>query len=374
MRWHQSLTARLVLLASAQGVLLIIAAICIAVLTRGGPREDRPPEHHPGPGHHARPPHINPGPRKHDRPVGGPELTLFVIFVCLLVGAYLTARWLVPPLKALQRAARQISAGDFSARVSLPRGDEIGELALTFNEMAERIESMLQAERVLLANVSHELRTPLARLRVALELIEDGDPELARLAVEDMTVDMMEMESLLDDIFTAARLETAMATAGVLVAQSLELLSPSQLARRAIERFGQRYPDRPVRFEVAAPPEVKVMAHEVLMRRALENLLENAHKYSPSLDSLIEVRVEGRGDDVCFSVVDHGEGIPLSQQERLFEPFYRAPGERSARQQGLGLGLDLVRRIVVAHEGRVELVSAVGEGTTVALYLPKVMV
>jgi signal transduction histidine kinase len=301
----------------------------------------------------------------------GPWLTLGATSLVLLAGGYLTARWLIRPLRDLERASRALGNGDFAARVGSRRQDELGTLARTFDGMAAQVESMLRAERTMMATVSHELRTPLARIRVAVELVEEGEPAMAQAALEDISEDLAEMEALIDDILASARLERASVTSREVVSCNREVVDPRELLRSAVRRFSSRYPRRRVKLRLPQDHCPMVDVHHVLWRRAVENLLENAHKYAESPQATIEVTLQEHPEagELSFAVQNPSQGLSQQDQERLFEPFYRGAAD-GGQKPGWGLGLALVQRIVQAHGGRATLQSSPQQGTVVALWLP----
>lgn len=273
------------------------------------------------------------------------------------------ARAVVRPLERLTATARALGAGDLGARSGLDRRDEIGELALALDEMAARLQALLARERELLANVSHELRTPLARIRVALELAaEEGERPPSLVGVED---DLAELEGLVADVLTSARLAASEGgAAGFLL--NLGPLDAAAVVRAAAARLGERHPGRAVRVAVGEGlPAVR--ADGALVRRVLDNLLENAARYG---EGPIEVAVAAAGDGVVFSVSDRGPGIEPGDLALLFEPFFRAERSRSRRGGGVGLGLTLCRRIVEAHGGRIEAASRPEGGARFSFVLP----
>jgi signal transduction histidine kinase len=303
-------------------------------------------------------------------------------FVLLVVGvsSWLLARALTRPLQQLSGAARAFGDGNLTARAKLARQDELGDVGREFDEMAERVTDLLRAEKELLANVSHELRTPLARIRVALDLAAEGDAEVAREALRDIGGDLDELERLISDVLAAARLElttdlagrpgsaprSAGAGAGIPPLRRAPL-EPAELVDQAAQRFRARQPER--QLEVDTDPALPLLDGDaVLLRRVLDNLLENAARYS---DAGEPVRLEARGGDaVTFVVSDQGVGISAEDLPRVFRPFYRADKSRSRATGGLGLGLALVKRIVEAHGGSIELESAPGQGTRARVRLP----
>jgi len=298
-----------------------------------------------------------------------PLLALGFGLVVIFVGAFLTARWIGRPLEQLTRAARALGGGDLRARTAIVRNDELGELGRTFDDMAERMEQLLLAEKELLANVAHELRTPLARIRVALEIAAEGDAEAARASLAEIAVDLAELEALINDVLTATRFELTDGRASESgFALHREHMSVRALVERAVERFASHHPLRTLELELHADdegelPEVEV--DRVLFRRVLDNLLDNAHKYTPDVSLPIALRVAREGEHVIFELRDRGIGIPEADLPHVFGAFFRSERSRSRGTGGVGLGLTLVKRIVEAHGGTVHIASSPAAGTTV---------
>ena len=308
---------------------------------------------------------------EHQRPGPLPLiLTMISGLIVLGVGAFLTARWIARPLSHLQRMATSLGRGDLSVRSELKRKDELGDVARAFDDMAERIQRLLQTEKELLANVAHELRTPLARIRVALEIAGEGDAEAARASLAEIAVDLAELEALISDVLTAARFELAQGVAPSSgFALHLQQLAPRAIAERSAELFSGRHPHRPFSKHFSRDTWT-IEADPVLLRRVLDNLLENAHKYSPEGDSEISLSVSERAGQACFEVRDHGMGISDDDLPRIFSAFFRGERSRSRGTGGVGLGLTLAKRIVEAHGGTIEVESVVGQGSTFRAYLP----
>lgn len=306
----------------------------------------------------------------------GPLNKRVILLVLLVVGvsSLLLARSFTVPLGRIAGAARAFGKGDLSARAQVDRRDELGEVARAFDEMAERVTELLRAEKELLANISHEIRTPLARIRVALDIAEEGDAEAARESLADIGADLDELERLLSDILTAARLELGDGStrAGVPPLR-LERIDVPDLLARAEARFRAAHPDRALRASV--PDDLpSVDGDPVLLRRVIDNLLENAHKYSRTPADEVELRARPHGGDgVEIDVVDRGIGIAESDLASVFRPFFRADRSRARATGGLGLGLALAKRIVDAHGGTIELSSRPGEGTRARVRLPRVV-
>jgi two-component system OmpR family sensor kinase len=301
-------------------------------------------------------------------------LTLVAGLFVVGAGALLTARWIGRPLDRLSRAARALGEGNLRARTGMDGHDVLGDVGQAFDEMAERVQALLVAEKELLANVSHELRTPLARIRVALDLAVEGDAAAAQAAIADIGVDLAELEALVDDVLDAARLEIAdpgdtNSVAHPGFALRLEETDPARIAGAAADRFRSHHPHRPFETSFDAPLP-SVQADAVLLRRVIDNLLENADKYSPDPTGVIRLQLRARDGGVAFDVVDAGMGIAAADLPRVFAPFFRAERSRSRGTGGVGLGLTLAKRITMAHGGAIDVKSVEGAGTTVTVLLP----
>lgn len=307
----------------------------------------------------------------HGEPPGltGPLLVLVGGFAILVIGALITARWIVRPIERLSRTARALGSGDLQARSRLDRTDEIGELGHRVDEMADRIAGLLVTEKQLLANVAHELRTPLTRIGVALDLAAEGDAVAARASLTEIAVDVSELETIVDDILTAMRFEIAMGKGPAQLPLRRVIVPASEIAVAAADRLRARHPERPL--EVSAAPELPAIhVDPVLFRRVIDNLLENAHKYTSDPRSAIDLVVARDGASVVFEVRDRGTGISPDDLPRIFTAFFRGERSRSRETGGVGLGLTLAKRIVEAHGGAIDVTSTLNVGTSVRVTIP----
>ncbi len=294
---------------------------------------------------------------------------LAIVLVVLALGSIPLARQITSPLEKLTRAVERFGSGDLSARAGIRRRDEVGDLASAFDEMADRLERLVRGEKELLANVSHELRTPLARVRVALEIAGEGDEAKARECLREIAADLAELERLVGDVMTAARLDLASGHAGATVTPlRKESIAVEDLVRQAAGRFQTDHPERnlEVRMEDGLPA---VSADPALLRRAIDNLLDNARKYSEH-DRPILLAARAEIGSVVLEVRDQGIGIDPADQARLFTPFFRAERSRDREKGGVGLGLVLARRIVEAHGGTIAIESVPDVGTIARITMP----
>jgi signal transduction histidine kinase len=289
----------------------------------------------------------------------------------LLVAIALTffARSLAKPISRLTQTAAAFGAGDLGARTGLQRKDELGELAAVFDEMADRIAVLMRAQKKLLANVSHELRTPLARIRVALDIVDAQADEGSRPELRSIAEDLQELEQLVANILITARLDLEAGDAGLAsLALNVEPVESRSIVEAAVARFGDKSPSRRLEVEIETPLPL-IDADRVLLRRVIDNLLDNARKYSAK-QSLITLRATGTEEALSVAVEDHGIGISQADLDRLFTPFFRTDDSRARTTGGVGLGLSLSRQIVEAHGGTIAIDSEVGRGTVVRFTIP----
>jgi two-component system OmpR family sensor kinase len=287
-----------------------------------------------------------------------------MILVLVGIASIWFSRRLARPLDQLANAARQFGAGDTSARADLHRADEVGDVGRAFDDMADRTARLLRAQRQLMGDVSHELRTPLARIRVALELAAE-DPVAAGDVLLDVGADLDEIDQLIGDILTTARLD------GDHAKIDREPTSIVELADRAGRRFQTRHPGRTL--ERTLGDDRAIRCDPLLLRRALDNLLDNAAKYSDAgteVTLAIQPSSKPGSNTVAFEIVDRGIGMSAAELDHAFTPFWRADDSRTRKTGGVGLGLALARRIARAHGGDVTLASRPGQGTTARLEVP----
>jgi signal transduction histidine kinase len=304
-------------------------------------------------------------------PTGTAAAQLAVALAVLALLSIPLARSVTAPVERLATVTRAFGAGDLSARAKDTRGDEIGDLGRAFDEMADRIVDLRRSEKELLANVSHELRTPLARIRLALELVSDGDTTRARSYLEDIEEDLAELETLLDDVMTTAQLDLARGSgADARPPLRRQAVQGRQLLEAARLRFEKRFPERSLRCEVDADVPT-VDADPNLLRRVLDNLLDNAAKFSePGAAIELEGRRAAESNSLLIRVRDRGIGVSAEDLERIFEPFFRTDRSRARATGGVGLGLAVVRRIVEAHGGDVSAESSAERGTCFSVRVP----
>ena len=266
-------------------------------------------------------------------------LTLATLLVMTWL-AYAYVRRLLRPLGPIAEGVSRYGAGDFSQPIPPPRHhDELGDLALRINRMAEGLSGMLDAKRALLLAISHELRSPLTRARVNAELVPNGEHRDALLR------DLAEMRHLIEDLLESERL-----------AQGHGALQTERVDLPALVRdtLAAQFPARALTLAIddsLAP----VTADPMRLRLLLRNLVENALRHAPGAELPPVVTLAQRDDGwLLLSVRDHGPGVSEEQLAQLSQPFYRADPARQRATGGVGLGLTLCRLVAQAHGGRLE--------------------
>jgi two-component system sensor histidine kinase CpxA len=286
---------------------------------------------------------------------------LWVIGVAILL-CYALAYYLTRPLRKLQRAVERFGRGDLSARVASRRRDELGQLARTFDRMADRIETLLGAERRLLLDISHELRSPLARLGVAVELARSGDdPDSALNRIQK---ESERLNSLVSGLLQVTRAEGDPASLSMEPVRLDELVK--ELAADASIEAHARGND----LRVEAGTAAVVQGNAELLRRAVENVIRNAIRHSPR-GPAVDVNLRSRDGCAVVQVRDYGAGVPEEALPRIFDPFYRVETDRDRASGGTGLGLSIARRAIELHKGSIRAVNS-HPGLLVEIEIPAV--
>jgi signal transduction histidine kinase len=272
----------------------------------------------------------------------------------VIIGVTITqflAHGMTSPLREMTAAARAMAHGDYTRRVRATSQDEVGELAVAFNQMAADLAAADRQRRELIANVSHELRTPITALQGLLENIVDG---VAQAEPETMRTALTQTERL--GRLVAELLDLSRLDAGVMALNHAPIDVPSFLddvvREAAVNADGAGHD---VRFVVSAP-QVVVQGDRERLHQVFANLLDNAARHSPA-GGTVTIRAERRGDHVLLAVADEGDGIPEADRDRVFERFTR--GERAV-DGGTGLGLAIARWVVQLHHGTIAVVDPAG--------------
>ncbi|MBS0892955.1 two-component system sensor histidine kinase BaeS [Tatumella sp. JGM130] len=286
-----------------------------------------------------------------------------LITLLAAIVAWLLARGLLAPVKRLVNGTHQLAAGQLNTRVEVTTGDELGQLARDFNQLAESLEKTETNRRAFMADISHELRTPLAILQGELEAIQDGVRKLTPEAIQSLQSEVMILKKMVDDLH-----QLALSDAGALRYQMMDC-DLSELLTSLTETFRPRFTAAGLSLECQCPPEVPFHGDINRLNQLCHNLLENSLRYTRSPGSL-EIRLTAQENDWLLQFSDSAPGLTTEQQQHIFDRFYRAEDSRNRASGGSGLGLAICRAIAEAHQGSISSQHSLTGGVTIRVILP----
>jgi two-component system sensor histidine kinase CpxA len=294
--------------------------------------------------------------------------TLFIPYFALLTVAIVFLAWLlsvriVSPVHHVATIVERFGKGDLTARVRGRRRDEIGDLGRSFDGMADHIETLLTAERRLLQDVSHELRSPLARLSFAAELMKGAaKPDEA---LDRMRREILRLSRLIDNLIEVTRVE------GDPSSRETQRLSLTSLIREVMTDCVFEAEARNVAITGQIDDGLEITGNSELIRRAVENVLRNAIRYSPK-ESVVSAQVSRDSNGITITISDSGPGVPEELLTQIFDPFVRVDPSRNSAAGGAGLGLSIARRAVLLHHGAISATN-LRPGLQVRITLPTAM-
>ncbi|HEX3049747.1 MAG TPA: HAMP domain-containing sensor histidine kinase [Aggregatilineaceae bacterium] len=283
------------------------------------------------------------------------------VLLAAVVG-WIASRRISRPVLSLADVTRSMAEGNLAARAQLDRRDELGLLARTFNMMAERVENTVVTLKRFVADAAHELNTPMTALRTNLELAAAGDcSDDFRADITRAQAELTRLETLTKGLLTLSRLE---AHSSERVRESVDLCD---LLHREHEKYASRADQAGVNWILTTPPAaVPVRANEKQLVSVVDNLLDNALKFTPE-EGMVTLSLLATPDNIEFSVVDTGIGIPCEDISKVFSRFHR--GRNAASYPGNGLGLAITKAIIEDHQGQIS-VNSDGNGTSFIIHLP----
>ncbi|WP_286233849.1 ATP-binding protein [Thalassotalea sediminis] len=298
-----------------------------------------------------------------------PHWFRFLVPILLsMVFCWVFAKYLTRPIRAMEKAALTIGNGDFKARVekSSHRQDELGQLANSFNLMADKLENNISAHQRLLADVSHELRSPLTRLQITLGLLDKSLPNTAHK--NDLIVrcekEVMQLDDMISNVLTLSRHENTIEPVALSKCNLSHLLADICDDAQLIAK------ERDVIINLSVASNLLLIANAELLTSAINNVISNAIKYSPAQQT-VDVKVEAKHDHILISVIDHGPGVEQQHLDKLFDPFYRVSDSRDRHSGGTGLGLAIAKQAIDKHNGSITAKNHSKGGLIVTISLPK---
>ena len=293
-------------------------------------------------------------------------LALGIATLAAISVSIILSRGVVSNVQSITTASKKISKGHYSGRVPVESSDELGQLAQSFNLMAENLEQVESMRRQLIADVSHELRTPLTYIQGSMEALQDGVLPANKETFDEIHQEAGRLSRLVDDLQELSRIE-----AGV-ISMDLQPSRIENLTQATSKRFAQAAKKKDITLKVDQPDNLpEVIMDDSRITQVLTNLVSNAIQYSPN-DGKVLLSVRLEQDDMKISVSDSGDGISPEHIPHIFTRFYRVDKSRSRQAGGgSGIGLTIARHIVEAHHGRiwVESPGLLG-GSTFSFTLP----
>lgn len=285
----------------------------------------------------------------------------------VMIGTYgfsrYTAKSISQPLVRIKDAASRIREGDLGSRVEVShQSTEIEEVGLALNHLAEGLEKQDQLRKKLTADVAHELRTPLTTIQSHLEAFQDGIWEPTPDKLEVCHDQVLRLVQLIHDLENLAAVENPM------MQLKKETVSLNEIVRQSINTVSGSFIQNELTVDIVSDIEVWITGDRSRLVQVFDNLLSNAYKYTPSGNIHIEVAKDSSEGIVTIS--DTGLGIPETELPYIFERFYRGDKSRNRKTGGAGIGLAVVKAIVDAHSGSIQVQSEVNKGTTVVVRLP----
>jgi two-component system sensor histidine kinase RstB len=292
-----------------------------------------------------------------------PLLAGLMVVLSLII--YLIMRSIEARMARLELAATRIASGRLETRVKVESGDFLGRLGMAFNGMANQVQSLLRGQQEMIRAVSHELRTPVARIRFAVQMVEDmTDKPAIRRQLQGIDADITELDELVDEILTYARLGGESMSS---VELEMVLVEGRAMAKRVIDTLSPLHQTRILTLDADA--EVELFAEPRYLQRALQNLVSNACRYGKSQ---VVIRLWDEPHLARIDIEDDGPGIPPEARNDIFKPFARLDDSRARSSGGYGLGLSIVQKIMAGHGGSVTVdTSPTLGGARFTLLIPR---
>lgn len=291
--------------------------------------------------------------------------------IAALLASYFISRQVVTPMLRMMGLSHRIAEGEYKERLALPGGqqadqiDELGQLALSFNQMADKLEKTETMRRELIGDVTHELRTPLTAVKGYLEGLMDGVLPANPETYQQIHSEIDRLQRLVSDLQELSRVEAG--------AYQLQLtpVSPASLIERIQSTLDRQFEDKNINLDVGIEPNLpNIMVDKDRIIQVLTNLVGNALQYTP-MGGKVSLQVRHERSAILFTVKDSGIGISAEQLQYVFNRFYRTDKSRTRTSGGSGIGLTIAKALVQAHQGKIWVKSdGEGKGSTFSFQIP----
>lgn len=292
--------------------------------------------------------------------------TAFVAMILSGIFIYINSLRISRPIKKIDAAAKKIASGEETADLVVMTQDEIGQLALTFNYMKNKLSEIETMRREFIANVSHDLKTPLTSINGFIEGMIDGviEPDEYSESFKIIKAETSRLMKLTNDILQLSKIQSGA------LKLSKDHLSIRNLLDDIVSSVVMGVNDKEVSIGINCSDSLKLYADKDRLKQILINLISNSIKYSLDKVSIIISAID-KGKYVEFKIIDNGIGIDEKNLKLIFEKFYRVDKSRYSKTGGTGLGLSIVKNLIELHEGRIDVNSEVEKGTEITITIPK---
>lgn len=296
------------------------------------------------------------------------QLYILVVLTTLVVGlfSFYVSGVLIRPLKELVQVMKKVTEGHLDQQIQVKGKDEIAELSLAFNHMSERLLEVDNSRQEFVANVSHELKTPLSSIKVLSEslLLQENVPEeMYKEFLSDITSEVDRETEIINDLLALVKLDRKD------MALSFESTYLNEMIQSILKRLHPLAQQRSIDLIYDSRRDVYAKVDAMKLTLAISNLIENGIKYNEE-NGTVTVILDADHQNAFITVQDTGIGIPVEEQKKIFERFYRVDKTRDRMTGGTGLGLSITHRTILLHQGSIKLISEEGEGATFIIRIP----
>ncbi len=296
------------------------------------------------------------------------KLFLITIFTCaiIFVLAFFIANLIMEPLKKILAVLEKISAGQLDQRIEIKNKNEFAQLASSFNKMTNKLAQIENTREEFVSNVSHELKTPLSAIKVLTESMlneKDIPLDIYREFLSDINSEIDRMTNIVNDLLTLVKLDKKR------FPLNISDTNLNNMLENIIKRLTPLADKKNIELEFTCNKNIMLQADEMKLSLAISNLIDNGIKYTPS-GGKVKINIDSDENFAYITVQDNGIGINESEQEKIFERFYRIDKTRDRETGGTGLGLSITNSTIIMHNGNIKLTSDEGLGTTFVITIP----
>ena len=296
------------------------------------------------------------------------KLFLITIFTCaiIFVLAFFIANLIMEPLKKILAVLEKISAGQLDQRIEIKNKNEFAQLASSFNKMTNKLAQIENTREEFVSNVSHELKTPLSEIKVLTESMlneKDIPLDIYQEFLSDINSEIDRMTNIVNDLLTLVKLDKKR------FPLNISDTNLNNMLENIIKRLTPLADKKNIELEFTCNKNIMLQADEMKLSLAISNLIDNGIKYTPS-GGKVKINIDSDENFAYITVQDNGIGINESEQEKIFERFYRIDKTRDRETGGTGLGLSITNSTIIMHNGNIKLTSDEGLGTTFVITIP----